>query len=266
MNSSRRLGWIVLVLLVFSAFSATAGFGTLRRHGCTGAAGSWSYRWAGETRRYLKIDVPANAAKLVVVTGIDGHRDYGNCSLYMRYGALPGRTSPNTRISRLPGYRQRLQVSNPPAGRYYIRLYGRSKYRTCIKVVVTPKPPPSVAGTWSGKGSALGGSQRFSVRMSQSDSHVSARMSIGSMALSAYGSLSGNRLSLKISPFTYSGIRVSGSISATVSEDSISGSIRITAGDRTIPGSFSLTRTGRSLAAGADGGGLLEAMLKALVP
>lgn len=252
-NGRCGLGWVILGLFVLSALPAVAGFGTMRRHGCRGTEGSWSYRVAGETYRYLKVDVPADAAKLTVDTGADAHRDYGNCSLYVRFGAMPTRTSPNTRVSRLPGYRQRVQVSNPPAGRYYIRLYGRSRYRTCIRVVVTPKPPPSVAGKWSGKGSALGQSQRFSVRMSQSDTRVNASLNIGDMALGATGSLSGNRLSLEITPFTYAGIQVSGSISATVSEDSMSGTIRVSAGGQSIPGSFKLTRNGRSLTAGENG-------------
>ena len=187
MNVKRGLGWIALVLVVLSALPAAAGFGTLRRHGCTGAAGTWSYRMAGETYRYLKVDVPVDAAKLTVETGTDGHRDYGNLSLYVRYGALPTRTSPNTGVSQYPGYRQRVQVSNPPAGRYYIRLYGRSRYRTCVKIIVTPKPPPSVTGKWRGTGRALGQSQRFSVRMSQSDSRVTANLNIGSMAWGPQG-------------------------------------------------------------------------------
>lgn len=253
-KTTRRLRWMLLGLFILSALPAAAGFGTIRRHGCKGTEGSWKYSIAGETYRYLKVDVPVDAAKLTVETGIGAHRQYGNVSLYVRYGALPTGTSPNTGVSQYPGFRQRVQVSNPPAGRYYIRLYGRSRYRTCLKVVVTPKPPPPLTGTWRGKGTARyngeSRTERFSVKLIQDGDQVKAKYSHGEYRFSARGTRDGNEVSLKISPFTYREgdivATLTGTIRATVDGNEMEGSIRaaIRLPDRTVtvPGTFRLTK------------------------
>ena len=141
MKTRQSMMWAVMAMLLLSALptEAAGAFGTVTKHYCYGTKGSWKYRRAGHTYSYRLIDVPANAAKLTVETGTDSHGGYGNCSLYVRYGRLPTATSPNTGVSRFPGFRQRAELVNPPAGRYYIRLYARSNYRTCIKTIITPK-------------------------------------------------------------------------------------------------------------------------------
>lgn len=142
MKNLRWMGWIVVAMLVLPALPATAAgtFGTFYKHNCSGTKGSWNYRRAGSLLKGTYVDVPANAAKITVETGTDSHGGFGTCFLYVRYGNWPTATSPDTGVSRFSGFRQRAEQLNPPAGRYYIRLYAQSNYRTCIKIIVTSKP------------------------------------------------------------------------------------------------------------------------------
>lgn len=269
MKNMRLGAWVALAMFVLSVLPAVADFGTITRHGCTGAQGSWSYRAGGETYQYLKVDVPAGAAKMTVETGTDSPASYGNCSLYVRYGTLPSATSPNTKVSLFPGFKQRAELANPPAGRYYIRLYGQGKYRTNLKVVVMPKAAASLTGTWSGRGTALGQSMNFKLKFSKSGTLVTARGKFSGISLSAKGRLAGNKLLLILTPVNVAGARVTGRITATVKKSSMSGKITVylkqNGRTRMIPGTFKLKKTGRSLAEEGSGEDLLQFMLEALI-
>lgn len=81
----------------------------------SGAAGSW---------RYFKINIPAGTRTLNVnMSGIAS----GDGDLYIRFGALPTLTKWDIRPY-LAGNNESVSITNPPAGDFYIGIYGYSAY------------------------------------------------------------------------------------------------------------------------------------------
>ncbi|KKK82680.1 hypothetical protein LCGC14_2800960, partial [marine sediment metagenome] len=80
-------------------------------------------RGAPDSRRYFRIFVPNGQTSLTVLTG--GGK--GDADIYVRRGLLPTLASP--RRSQTPATLNSVVIPNPPAGWYYILLYGNSAYR-----------------------------------------------------------------------------------------------------------------------------------------
>lgn len=134
MKSMRGLMGVTLAMLWLATNGAKAQWGAYSTHSVTGSRGSWVMHTSGGNSDAFTVDVGAGCNYLLVETGTDGHGGYGNCNLYVRLGALPTATDFTRRSVRL-NYQDRIIISRPPAGRYFIRLYGQSRYRTCLKIV-----------------------------------------------------------------------------------------------------------------------------------
>jgi hypothetical protein len=128
---TRPLG---LALFLLTAPSAHAVFwGVFSDHNITGRQGSWDFRLANGRQNYTYyVDIGPNCNSLVIETGIDSHGGYGNGDLYVRKGSLPTRTSYLRRSVRA-NHQERIFLRKPSPGRYYIRLWARTNYRTCIR-------------------------------------------------------------------------------------------------------------------------------------
>lgn len=145
---TNRMKWLGLVLVVLATNAVQAGSTVIYKHYCYGSAGSWTYVRNGSRYNYATFDVPANTASFKIEAGLDGHGGYGDVDLYVGYGYDPVARNQYHYRSVYPYYKERIVKSNPPAGRYYIRLKGLrvryggrtyTKYRTCLKIVITPK-------------------------------------------------------------------------------------------------------------------------------
>ena len=134
----KRILMVVAMLVVAGAGAADAAtlWGTRTYHNLYGNMGrGWNYHYNGGAYNGIWVDVGSGCASLTVDTGLDGY--YGDCVLYLRYGAWPTtssyhRRSDNDYYGRR--YREQVRYVNPPAGRWYIRLYALSSYRTCVKI------------------------------------------------------------------------------------------------------------------------------------
>jgi uncharacterized protein YkwD len=137
MKTKRWVVWFGLMILLASALPAAAQFGTFYHNNITGTRGSWSMRRSnGQYIRGFTCDVPANAAKLQIDSGLTG--GYGDCDLFVGYGFLPTASRYSYRRNG-NSYRESLTINNPRAGRWYIRLYGYSNYRTSLRFICTRK-------------------------------------------------------------------------------------------------------------------------------
>ncbi len=136
------LAWTLLAMILLSAGSVEAtDYKPFINHYMTGTQGSWYYRTSsGRVYSYSYFDIGTDCANFTVDTGYDGHRGYGDCDLYLGYGVLPSNSRYYRRSVRL-GYRERIKISNPRAGRYYVRIYGIRNYKTCFRVRKTIKIP-----------------------------------------------------------------------------------------------------------------------------
>lgn len=132
MNPFLRKAGLALALWLCAAPASHAVFwGTFTDHNITGQRGSWNFRLANSQQNHVYyIDIGSGCSRLTVQTGFDG--GYGDCDLYLRFGALPTLTS-YSRRSNGSSYRESIVVNNPPPGRYYIRLWAYSNYKTCIR-------------------------------------------------------------------------------------------------------------------------------------
>lgn len=155
MNARHRILWPILALILFSGLTAHAQFwGTWRGHNMVGNQGSWIIKYNGENDDGFNLQVGAGCGALIVETGTDGvggthtcnagHRGYGDCALYIRYGSKPNLVSYTRRANGINEC-ERIVIPNPPAGRYYIGIYGVKNYRTCLMVKTIRKPASS---TW----------------------------------------------------------------------------------------------------------------------
>ncbi|MHB9096651.1 MAG: hypothetical protein ACYC5X_02395 [Syntrophales bacterium] len=103
----------------------------------------------------------------------------------------------------------------------------------------------SVSGIWTGTGnSPQTGTLPTTLILSQSGNSVSGTWD----GMAVTGTVSGNQLTLTITPFTQSGASITGGASATVTGNSMSGTMHITATlggtSATINGTFTVTRSG----------------------
>jgi hypothetical protein len=141
MKASRA--WLRLAVLGSLLWGATANaqsaWGWRDDHSVRGVRSRpWTTRLAtGRTVTYFYRDIPANCGNFTVQLGDNTHGGYGDCNLYIRYGALPT-GSAYTRRSTARGFRKIITIRNPRAGRWYFRLYARSNYRTCLKSYASP--------------------------------------------------------------------------------------------------------------------------------
>ena len=134
--------WRVLVLLGLSAGLAQAtDYRPFISHSMSGTKGSWNYRTAsGKVYSYIYFDIGTDCASFTLDTGYDGHGGSGDCDLYLGLGYLPTATR-YVRRSKTIGYKERIRVLNPPAGRYYLKLFAVSNYKTCFRLSKTIKIP-----------------------------------------------------------------------------------------------------------------------------
>jgi uncharacterized protein YkwD len=110
-------------------------------HSMSGTKGSWNYRVpSGQVYSYIYFDIGTDCASFTLDTGYDGHGGTGDCDLYLGLGYKPTTTS-YLRRSRNTGYKERIQVLNPPAGRYYVKLFAVSNYKTCFRLSKTIQIP-----------------------------------------------------------------------------------------------------------------------------
>ena len=139
MNAKRWTGWGVLVVLLFSARPAAAQCGTFYKNNISGTRGYWTMRYNSRNVAYFYIDVPANAAKLQLNTGLTGGT--GDSDLYAGYGFVPYRNSRTYtyRSARSGTCRETIVIHNPRAGRWYVRLYAYRSYRTSLRFICTRK-------------------------------------------------------------------------------------------------------------------------------
>jgi uncharacterized protein YkwD len=142
---------LALAVLWLSTEAAVAAFGTWSYHNLRGYRNSWNFSYTGRIADGIILYVPTGCEALWIETGTDGHSGYGNSDLYVRYGALPTRAT-YTRRSIRYNRQDRIYLGTPSAGRYYVRLYGRSNYRTCLKVTIMS------SRTWNN-----GGCEKFSL-------------------------------------------------------------------------------------------------------
>lgn len=137
MMNMRGMKWAVLAMCLFAAATAqAASWGTYTYNNITRGDGPWSMRMNGQTADVIYFDVGAGCNSITIETGTDGHGGSGNCDLYVRYGTYPTATSYLKRSVRA-NYKERIFLRKPPAGRYHVRLHGRSNYRTCLRLYVT---------------------------------------------------------------------------------------------------------------------------------
>jgi uncharacterized protein YkwD len=137
---TNRFGWLdrAFWFCSSSALPAAAQFGTFYKNNITGTRGSWTMRYNGSNLAYFYIDVPANAAKLQLDTGLTG--GYGDCDLYIGYGYVPYRNGRTYSYrSNRSSYRENITITNPRAGRWYVRLYAYSSYRASLRFICTRK-------------------------------------------------------------------------------------------------------------------------------
>jgi formylglycine-generating enzyme len=144
MKTSKFLFFVVMWSLIGLSTVAEAQWGTKTWRDVRGTRGSWTYRYQYRTHTngYFRIDVPANAKKLTIRTGQDGRGGSGSLDLYVRSGRLPT-TSRYTQRKVGTGHRKTITINNPRAGRYYIRLRGRSNFRASVQARVERKPAPA---------------------------------------------------------------------------------------------------------------------------
>ncbi len=148
MKTMRWAKWAVLIILFFCVTTTEAAFGVFKKHYLYGRSRSWTMRYKNRNYSYWYITVPANAATLKITTGLDGHRGYGDCDLYVGYGFVPytgGRRYTYRRRSN--NYREVMTIRNPRAGRWYIRLRGYSYYRTCLRLACSRKTTTTTTTT-----------------------------------------------------------------------------------------------------------------------
>ena len=142
MNGMLHNLWLVLALLGLSAGTVKAtDYKPFINHGISGTKGSWSYRVAsGQEYAYCYFDIGTDCASFTLDTGYDGHGGSGNCDLYLGLGYKPTATRYLRRSINI-GYKERIRVLNPPPGRYYLKLFAVSKYKTCFRIMKTIKIP-----------------------------------------------------------------------------------------------------------------------------
>ena len=135
MKAMRGMKRAMLALcLLATAPAQAADWGTFYFHNVRGSEGSWAMRLNdGRYVNAIQIDVGAGCLFLSIETGVDGHGGKGNCNLYVRSGALPDGSSYLKRSMRA-NYKERISIPNPPAGRYYIRMFAHKSYRCCLRV------------------------------------------------------------------------------------------------------------------------------------
>ncbi len=102
----------------------------------------------------------------------------------------------------------------------------------------------NVSGTWKGTvNSPQTGSDTTTLILSQSGNSVSGTLD----GLAVTGTVSGNQLTLKLTPFIESGVTFTGGGSATVTGNSMSGTLSLTgtlgSNSTTINGTFTATRS-----------------------
>lgn len=135
---------------------------------------------------------------------------------------------------------------------------------------VTP-PAASVTGTWRGHatGNVAGTSLNAPTQVTLTQNGASVTGTWDGYTVS--GTFDGTNLSLTIEPFVQSGVSFTGSITATYSGGNLvnmNGSLTGRLGSTTVSGTFSsslLTRTARSLGAGMDDGGIVDAVILELL-
>lgn len=134
--------WLTMVLLGLSAATSVAtDYKPYINHYISGTKGSWSYRIAtGQVYSYSYFDIGTDCESFTLDTGYDGHGGSGNCDLYLGLGYLPTSTR-YARRSKNIGYKERIQVLNPPPGRYYVKFFAVSSYKTCFRITKTIKIP-----------------------------------------------------------------------------------------------------------------------------
>lgn len=134
--------WRVLALLGLSAGMAQAtDYKPFINHYISGTKGGWDYRIAsGQVYSYLYFDIGTDCASFTLDTGYDGHGGSGDCDLYLGLGYKPSATR-YVRRSQNVGYKERITVVNPPAGRYYLKIFAVSNYKTCFRISKTIKIP-----------------------------------------------------------------------------------------------------------------------------
>lgn len=121
------------MFLVLAGAAPAADWGTIKHHRITGTQGSWTLRLAdGTLAPAAYIDIGPDCSSLTIETGTDGHGGFGNCNLYVGYGVMPTSRSYLKRSIRA-NYKERIFIRQPPAGRYFIRLYASSNYRACLR-------------------------------------------------------------------------------------------------------------------------------------
>ena len=134
MKTTQLNKWAVMVSFVLLAWTAQAAdWGTIKYHRVTGSLGSWTMHLAdGSIAPAAYIDVGPGCSSLTIETGTDGHGGFGNCNLYVRFGLMPTGSSYLKRSVRT-NYKERIFIRQPAAGRYFVRLYGQSAYRACLR-------------------------------------------------------------------------------------------------------------------------------------
>ncbi len=154
MKSTKAFLWILAAVFLWTAAPAKAQWGTKIWRNVRGTRGSWSLYYNSRTYSAFSVDVPTNAGSLTIRTGQDGRGGAGSLDLYVRYGRLPTSTRYLQRKIGT-GYRKTITINTPRAGRYYIRIRGRTNYRASVQAKVvrrsTPRmvwiPGGTIAGT-----------------------------------------------------------------------------------------------------------------------
>jgi len=147
MKTTRGPKWVILLFLFLTigfttVAEAAGGFGTTYRHLIYGKRNSYKMTYHRRTIWTWYVDVPANTRKLQIDLGFDRHRGYGDVDLFLGYGFRPTTSRYSYRSIR-SSYRENITIMNPRAGRWYIRLPGYSNYRTCMRIIRTPKATTS---------------------------------------------------------------------------------------------------------------------------
>jgi hypothetical protein len=113
----------------------------------------------------------------------------------------------------------------------------------------SPGGAASVSGTWSGMGySSQTGSLPTTLILSQSGNSVWGTWD----GLAVTGTVSGDQLTLRFTPFIQSGVSVTGGGSATVTGNSMSGTLWMTVASTTVNGTFTATRSSSQAAYNAN--------------
>lgn len=77
--------------------------------------------------KYYKVEVPANTTNMLITLASQTQPASGNADLYLRFGGMPSAAMWDTRTTAV-GNTEGLSINTPPAGTFYIGVYGQAAY------------------------------------------------------------------------------------------------------------------------------------------